>query len=159
MFGENYGHPIVGFAGWEFGGLGDIPGDNQLLLGLGFNSLQIQQIMSAHASGALSDAGYNALVSGFVSPNQLVGFLEQDPGAPAGPPALPPTSVPQPPPGQLPPGPAPRVSAYPTGAGPGQWFSSSSMIQGLPNWAVLAGALLGLPLVINLISGSGGRRR
>lgn len=59
-------------------------GDAQALASYGYSPDQITQVFAAHQSGALSDAGYNAIISGYVPPEQLAGFLDQDPGASAG---------------------------------------------------------------------------
>lgn len=152
MYGD-FGHPIVA---WRAGMAG--LGDNGLL-SLGFNSLQIQQINALHAAGALSDAGYNAIISGYVSPDDLVGFLDQDPGAPqqtsgnAVPTGIPgsPTAAP---PLQI--GPSPRVN-YPSSSF-SAWISGSSIINGLPNWAVLLGGLAIPLLVLPALSPTGRRR-
>jgi hypothetical protein len=68
--------PIVRskLLGW----LGD---DDQTLINLAFSQQQIAEIMSAHRSGALSDAGYNAILSGAVGPAQLDNFLANQPSA------------------------------------------------------------------------------
>lgn len=71
-------HPAQAAALSGIGSLGD---DSATLAGLGFSSAQISQILSAYQSGALSDGGYQALVSGFVDPSQLADFLAADPGA------------------------------------------------------------------------------
>ncbi|HEV2471874.1 MAG TPA: hypothetical protein VGS41_04370 [Chthonomonadales bacterium] len=76
---DNFGHPMVAWRAHHLAGLGD---DSSILLGLGFNSLQIQQIMSAHADGSLSDDGYQQLVSGTVDPSRLADFMLADLGAP-----------------------------------------------------------------------------
>ena len=138
----DYGHPIVG---WNGRGLGTLNNDNSTLLDLGFNSLQIQQIQSAYASGALSDAGYQAIVSGFIPPDQLADFMAADPGAPTAS-----TSIPAPtsPNIQITPGPSPRV-AYSTS--PLAWFTQSSLIAGVPNWVFLG-------LGVALLTGFGGGR-
>jgi hypothetical protein len=148
---ENFGHPIVA---WRNGmaGLGD---DSSTFLSLGFNSLQIQQIQALHASGALSDAGYQALVSGFISPNDLADFLAADPGAPQTsnasvlmPTGGSPTQV-----NQLAPGPAPRVAIPTSMLSLSTFFTGSSLIAGIPNIVVLGLALLALPML------AGGRKR
>lgn len=131
--------------------------DTAAMQNQGYSPEQISQVLAAHASGALSDAGYNAIISGFVSADNLAGFLDQDPGAPAVR-SLPQTSVPMRPPGQLPPGPAPRVS-YPPSSSAFSWFSQSTLLTGIPNWGVLAGAVIVLPLIGNIIAGGGRRRR
>jgi hypothetical protein len=62
-------------------GIGSLGDDTTTLIHLGFTSAQVAQINSAHESGALSDAGYNALISGFITPADLADFLAADPGA------------------------------------------------------------------------------
>lgn len=73
-------HPAHAAALSGIGSLGD---DSATLANVGFSSAQISQILSAYQSGALSDGGYQALVSGFVDPSQLEDFLAADPGAAA----------------------------------------------------------------------------
>ena len=46
----------------------------------GFSSPQIQQVLSAYSAGALS-AGYNAIVSGFVHPDDLSVFWHRRSGS------------------------------------------------------------------------------
>jgi len=137
---------------WNLGAMGD---DSGTMLSLGFNGLQIQQITSAHQSGALSDAGYQAIVSGFISPDELVDFLAADPGA-----APTPTQVQRPstvigpstvPTAQLAPGAAPRVTyTQPLST----FFTGSTLIAGIPNMVVLGFGLLAIPLLL----GGRGRR-
>lgn len=139
---------------WNLGAMGD---DNGTMLSLGFNGLQIQQITSAHQSGALSDAGYQAIVSGFISPDDLVDFLAADPGA-----APTPTQVQRPStvigPSNvstvLQPGAAPRVAyTAPIGSSLLSFFTGSTLVAGIPNVVLLGGLLFGLTMV------TGGRRR
>lgn len=148
----NYGHPIVAWNGRGLGSLGD---DSSTLLDLGFNSAQIQQIMSAHQSGALSDGGYQALVSGFVSPDDLADFMAADPGASVQPttsaPAVAVSSVNA----TLTPRPSPTVAA--PMVSPFTWFSQSTLIGGMaiPNFV-----FVGLAAVLLVGGGfAGGRRR
>jgi len=61
-------------------GLGD---DSSTLAQRGFSPDQIQQIIAAHNSGALSDSGYQFALQGGVPVDDLANFLEQDPGAAA----------------------------------------------------------------------------
>lgn len=61
--------------------------------------------------------------------------------------------------GTLPPGPSPRVNVPLSPSSFGMWFSNSSLITGVPNWLVLGGGLLAIPLIGGLIGGGGGRRR
>jgi len=145
---------------WRGPGLGSMGDDSADLLGAGFNSLQINQIMALHASGALSDAGYQIITSGFVAPGDLADFLAADPGAPAesnthvsipGGAGISPTQVTQP----LTPGPAPRVMAPTAQSSVTSFFTASSLIGGIPNMVVLGVGLLAL----TMLSGSGGRRR
>jgi hypothetical protein len=63
-------------------GIGTLGDDTATLATIGFDPSQIAQIVSAHNSGALSDAGYQQLVSGTVDPSQLAAFLDADLGAP-----------------------------------------------------------------------------
>src|SRR5215475_6320698 len=63
-------------------GIGSLGDDTSTLANYGFTSAEIAQITSAHQSGALSDAGYQQLVSGTVDPSQLGDFLAADLGAP-----------------------------------------------------------------------------
>ena len=143
---------MIGFRyrGNSVTNLGNLGDDNSTLLSLGFNSLQIQQIMAAHASGALSDAGYNQIVSGNVSPDNLADYMAADPGATetsASHIAVSNVNAP------LVPRPSPSVmvpSSF------GSWFQQASLIGGLPNWAVIGVGLVALTL---LSSGFGGRRR
>lgn len=150
----DYGHPIVAWNGRGLGILGD---DSSTLLDLGFNSAQIQQIMSAYQSGALSAGGYQALVSGFVSPDDLADFMAADPGATQ-------TSTPRPTTSAsvvpissvnatLTPSPSPIVAA--PAVNPFAWFTQATFIAGVPNFF-----LLGLAAVLLLGGGyAGGRRR
>jgi hypothetical protein len=64
-------------------GLGALGDDSSTLSALGFSPGQVQQILQAHTSGALSDAGYQVILNGSVDPTQLADFLNSDPGAPA----------------------------------------------------------------------------
>jgi len=159
---ENFGHPMVAWrgAGIGMGALGD---DTQTFLDFGFNSLQIQQIMSAHAGGGLSDAGYAILTSGVISPNDLADFMAADPGEqtssgntvpqPGGY-NISPTQVTQP----LTPGPAPRVVAPSAASSPTSvtsFFTGSTLMAGIPNVVVLGLGILGL----TLLAGGGGRKR
>lgn len=72
-------HPAHAAALSGIGSLGD---DSATLSSIGFSSAQVAQILSAYQSGALSDAGYQQLVSGNVDPSNLADFLATDPGAP-----------------------------------------------------------------------------
>lgn len=63
-------------------GLGD---DSQIMADLGFSPGQIQQILQFHASGALSDNGFQFLLQGGVPTTDLDNFLNQDPGASSAP--------------------------------------------------------------------------
>lgn len=67
--------------------LAGVPEDGLALLSIGFTPAQVSQIFTAHASGALSDGGYQALVTGNVDPANLADLLAADPGytGPAGP--------------------------------------------------------------------------
>lgn len=153
----DYGHTMMG---WRMRGnsvpavLGSLGDDvSSTLLSLGFNSMQIQQIMATHASGALSDAGYQAIVSGFISPDQLLDFLNADPGAQdtsAAHIAVSNVNAP------LVPRPSPSVGV-PTSsmASFGTWFNQATLIGGLPNWAVLG---IGV-VAVTLLTSMGGRRR
>lgn len=69
-------------AAWThpYTGLGALGDDAATLASIGFTAAQISQIMAAHQSGALSDGGYQALVSGYIAPNDLAAFLESDVG-------------------------------------------------------------------------------
>lgn len=58
--------------------LGD---DTATLVNEGFTSSQVQTIMGAAQSGALSADGYQQLISGNVDPSQLPDFLAADLGA------------------------------------------------------------------------------
>lgn len=60
------------------------PADVAALSNACLSPTQIQQVVGASQSGALSDAGYQAIVSGFIDPGALSCFLAADPGAPAG---------------------------------------------------------------------------
>lgn len=149
----DYGGNIIG---WRYRGnsvpavLGSLGDDvSSTLLSLGFNSLQIQQIIAAHASGALSDAGYNQIVSGNVSPDALADYMAADPGATETSAAhIAVSNVNAP----LMPRPSPSV-AVPTSFG--AWFQQATLIGGLPNWAVIGVGLVGLTLLTSI----GGRRR
>ena len=150
----DYGGNIIG---WRYRGnsvpavLGSMGDDvSSTLLSLGFNSLQIQQILTAHASGALSDAGYNQIVSGNVSPDALADYMAADPGATETSAAhIAVSNVNAP----LVPRPSPSVSIPATSFG--AWFQQATLIGGLPNWAVLGVGLVGLTLLTTM----GGRRR
>jgi hypothetical protein len=63
-------------------GIGTLGDDTATLATIGFSQAQIAQILSAHQSGALSDASYQELVSGNVDPATLSDFLAADIGAP-----------------------------------------------------------------------------
>lgn len=146
--------PVVRWNGRGLGVLGD---DTSTLMDLGFNSLQIQQIISAHQSGALSDIGYQDLVNGGVSPDGLADFMAADPGAPT-------TTVPKPSGttvaisnvnATLTPRPSPTVAA--PSVDPFAWFSQSTVFAGIPNWSFV---LLGIALVATAGGGYAvGRRR
>ncbi len=61
----------------------------------------------------------------------------------------------------LPPGPAPRVNV-PLTSSPssiGLFLSNSSLIGGIPNWLVIGGGVLAIPLLGGLLGGGGRRRR
>ena len=60
------------------------PADVSALANACLTPTQIQQVLSANQSGALSAGGYQAIVSGFIAPCALSCFLAADPGAPAG---------------------------------------------------------------------------
>ena len=62
----------------QLNGLGD---DSTTLADMGFSPGQIQQILQFHASGALSDNGFQFLLAGGVPTTDLDNFLNQDPGA------------------------------------------------------------------------------
>jgi hypothetical protein len=70
-----HNHGVVGTHG--LGWLGD---DNSTMFAIGFDSGQVQQIVQAHQAGALSDGGYQAILSGFIGPAQLADFMAADPG-------------------------------------------------------------------------------
>lgn len=55
--------------------------DRATLSMIGFNPQQVDQIISFHDSGALSDDGYQQLLSGTVAPPMLADFLNADLGA------------------------------------------------------------------------------
>jgi hypothetical protein len=143
----DFGHSMVAWRG----GMAGL--NNSDMLSMGFNSMQIQQIEALHASGALSDVGYQIIQNGFVSPGDLADFLAADPGAPqttsgnAVPIAsnISPTQA-----GQLTPGPAPRVAAP---SSISSFFTGSTLIAGIPNMVVLGLAVLVLPMLV------GGKRR
>lgn len=61
--------------------------------------------------------------------------------------------------GTLPPGPSPRVNVPLAPSSVGMFLTNSSLITGVPNWIVLGGGLLTIPLLGSLIGGGGGRRR
>ena len=132
--------------------LGDvtISAEQANLLSLGFNSFQIQQIEGAHANGALSDSGYNQIVSGNVTPDNLADFMAADPGASqtSSAPSIAVSNVNAP----LVPRSSPSVMV-PTSSF-GAWFSQSSLIGGIPNYLVLGGLVAAL-----MILPVGGRRR
>lgn len=144
----NYGHPIVAWNGRGLGSLGD---DSSTFLSLGFNSAQIQQITSAHQAGALSDGGYQALLSGFVGPNDLADFMAADPGASVQPTTSAPAVAVSNVNATLTPRPSPTVAA--PGLSPFTWFTQSTLIAGIPNFVFVLGAVLVLGV------GSSGRRR
>jgi hypothetical protein len=155
VYGGDYGHDMVAWRNPQ--GLGSLGDDTQTLLDYGFNSLQIQQIMAARASGALSDAGYSILESGFVAPGDLADFLAADPGAPAESgthvaltPAVSPTISSQ----QLAPGPAPRVTAPAASSSISSFFTGSNLVAGIPNMVVIGIGLVALTMLTG-----GGRRR
>lgn len=58
----------------------------------------------------------------------------------------------------LPPGPAPRVNVPLTASSVPMYLTNSTLIAGLPNWAVFAGLFLGVTMLPSLLSG-GKRRR
>lgn len=64
-------------------GMGYLGDDAATLALRGFDSSQVQQIIAAHQSGALSDSGYQFALSGGVPVGDLQSFLDQDPGAAA----------------------------------------------------------------------------
>ena len=70
----------AGAARIGLSGLGD---DSSTMASWGFSPGQIQQILQAHATGALSDNGFQFLLQGGVPTTDLANFLNQDPGAPA----------------------------------------------------------------------------
>jgi hypothetical protein len=132
----DYGHGMTAF---RLRGLGD---DSSTFLSLGFNSAQIAQIEALHASCALSDAGYQALVSGFISPDDLADFLAADPGCPTPTAAPKPATVPGPTSPAAPlltPGPAPRVT-YGSATSLSSFLSGS--IAGIPTVLLLGGLVL-----------------
>lgn len=59
----------------------------------------------------------------------------------------------------LPPGPAPRVNVPLSTKSFGQFFTGSTLLAGIPNWAVLSGVLIGTSIVAGMLGGGGGRRR
>jgi hypothetical protein len=61
--------------------------------------------------------------------------------------------------GTLPPGPSPRVNVPLSPSSFGMFLSNSSLMTGIPNWLVIGGGLLAIPLLGSLIGGGGGRRR
>ena len=61
--------------------------------------------------------------------------------------------------GTLPPGPSPRVNVPLAPSSVGMFLTNSSLITGVPNWIVLGGGLLAIPLLGSLVGGGGGRRR
>lgn len=86
--------------------------------------------------------------SGVLSPYQTYGSIYNQPN-----------TVPSA--GTLPPGPAPRVNV-PLTSSPssiGLFLSNSSLISGIPNWLVIGGGVLAIPLLGGLLGGGGGRRR
>jgi hypothetical protein len=147
-----YAHPAIGFRKYgntnPFGaahmaGLRGLGGDDSTLVALGFSSSQIQTILSAHNSGALSDTGYSFLLQGGVPVQQLNDFLAQDPGAPESSPA----------------GSSPASSAgVPTGSTityQGQWASTySTSPADIVNQVARAFPQLGLTLVGSQIQAS-----
>jgi len=61
--------------------------------------------------------------------------------------------------GTLPPGPSPRVNVPLSPSSFGMFLTNSSLVTGVPNWIVLGGGLLAIPLLGSLVGGGGGRRR
>jgi hypothetical protein len=148
MFGD-FGTNIVGFRTRGNATLGWLGDDSSTLTDLGFSATQIAQIETAHASGALSDSGYNQIVSGNVPPQNVADFMAADPGATVS--SAPTAAVSTLPGTMLTPGPSPRVAVPVTSFG--AWFSQSTLIAGLPNWILLAA------VAVPLLWGSTGRRR
>jgi DNA-binding transcriptional regulator YdaS (Cro superfamily) len=66
----------------QLGWLGD---DNTTLENLGFNSSQVQQIVSGYQQGTIPAAAYQAIISGQVSPANLSDFLATNTGITAQP--------------------------------------------------------------------------
>jgi len=59
----------------------------------------------------------------------------------------------------LPPGPSPRVNVPLSPSSAGLFLKSSTLVSGIPNWALVAGAVLAIPLLGGLVGGGGRRRR
>jgi hypothetical protein len=74
------------FPIFNLSGLGDDAANQATLINLGFSAAQASQVIQAHASGALSDDGYNQILSGNIAPEDLQDYLDTDPGATATPP-------------------------------------------------------------------------
>jgi hypothetical protein len=63
------------------------------------------------------------------------------------------------PPGTLPPGPSPRVNVPLAPTSVGMWLSNKTILSGVPNWLVLGGGVLAIPLIGGLLEGGRRRRR
>ena len=147
---------------------GPVSPDVLNMLNSGYTTDQANAVLDAHNSGALSDAGYNQIVSGNVAPGNLDNFLANDPGASepsskstssaaqpsGGMPASPKSGggSPKPPTAQqiakalqalTTPPPTGYYRPSPVVATPtiSTFASGQTMIAGVPNWAVFAAAL------------------
>lgn len=131
----------------------EVPGTGQTmqdLLNIGYTPAQIQSMIETPAATAAPPAGGagGSRGGGGSSGGGGGGGGAPTPKAPAASPLAPklPSNLLQ----SLLPGPSPRVSSVPT-SGAGSFLTASSMMPGVPNWALIAG---GLVLVLLL----GGRR-
>lgn len=109
-----------------------------------YSATDTAYVQQAYQSGALSDRGLQQIQTGKVSSAALPAFLATDPGQPEpGRVSIPQPSIPRPTVPGLAPGPAPRVSATPTGAGiTGQTWA------GIPvSWWLIGGALIALSVL------------
>lgn len=78
-----YRHTTPFEAAQGLAGIGYLGDDSATLAQWGFSPAQVQEIIDAHNSGALSDNGYQFALQGGVPVSDLAQFLAEDPGAPA----------------------------------------------------------------------------
>lgn len=133
----------------------EVPGTGQTvaeLLSIGYTTDDITAMLeNAAASGLIQAPGYEA-------PTTYGPMPVRQPTVAINLPSVQSTSVAAP--AGLLPGPAPRVTVPSAASSVTSFFTGSSLISGLPNWAVLGIGLIGAPILLNMVTGaSGGRRR